>query len=78
MPARSLLPLALALLLTPAYAQTLDRAARQGIDAHAFTFSGRHCSGGIEAKPGSEATPGQFKIGALIMDEAMNSELAPE
>ncbi|WP_216319535.1 hypothetical protein [Deinococcus aestuarii] len=75
---KSLFPLALSLLLTPAHAQGLDRSARQGIDAHAFSFSGRHCSGGIEAKPGAEATPGQFKIGALIMDEAMKETAAKD
>lgn len=78
MPARSLLPLALLLLLTPAQAQSLDRAARQGIDTHAFSFSGRHCAGGMEAKSGSKATPRQFKIAALVMDEAMQETAAKE
>ncbi|BDP42316.1 hypothetical protein DAETH_22850 [Deinococcus aetherius] len=76
---KSLLPLALSLLLlTPARALGLDRSARQGIDAHAFSFSGRHCAGGIEARPGSGATPGQFKIAALIMDEAMKDAAAKD
>lgn len=58
-------------------AQTLDHATRKGIDAHAFQFSGRHCSGGIEADSSSDNfTPSQFRILALLLDEGLKEGAA--
>ena len=66
------------MLASPAQAQGLDQATRKGIDAHAFQFSGRHCTGDIHAKPARETVNlAKFKIAVLMMDEIFK-ELAVE
>lgn len=62
---------------TLAQAQTVDQTTRAGIDAHALAYSGRHCAGNIEAQPAPTTkaiTASQFKIVALVMDEAFKEQ----
>jgi hypothetical protein len=60
-----------------AHAQTVDQSTRAGIDAHAFAYSDRHCVGNIVAQPAPTTkaiTASQFKIVALVMDEALKEQ----
>lgn len=64
-----------------AHAQTVDQSTRAGIDAHAFAYSGRHCAGNIVAQPAPTTkaiTASQFKIVALVMDEALKEQAAKD
>jgi hypothetical protein len=66
---------------TLAQAQTVDQNTRAGIDAHALAYSGRHCAGSIEAQPAPTTkaiTASQFKIVALVMDEAFKEQAAKD
>lgn len=69
------------LLSSVAHAQTADQSTRAGIDAHAFAYSGRHCAGSVEAQPAptpKAITASQFKIVALVMDEALKEQAAKD